>query len=145
MTEPQKSIIVPRSLPQSIRRGFVGHCPKCGQGNIFGRYLKALPECSICHEDLSPQRADDLPAYIVLFIVGHIVIGSMMTVETYWEWPVLWHVILWPILTLILSLVLLPRIKGAVIGLQWALKMHGFSKIENVENIKSFRVLEQNS
>ncbi len=101
---------------------------------MFARYLKVSPECSFCHEDLSPQRADDLPAYIVLFIVGHIVIGGMMTVETYWEWPVLWHIILWPLLTLLLSLTLLPRIKGGVIGLQWALEMHGFSK-NNKEKI----------
>lgn len=103
-----------------------GNCPHCGKGKIFGRYLKVLPECAVCHEDLSPQRADDLPAYVVLFIVGHIVIGGMMTVETYWEWPVSWHIILWPILTLILSLTLLPRVKGAIISLQWALRMHGF-------------------
>jgi len=118
----------PRSLGLALRKGLAGHCPQCGKGRIFGSYLKVLPECSVCHEDLSPQRADDLPAYIVLFIVGHIVIGGMLTAETYSEWPVMWHVILWPTLTFILSLSLLPRVKGAVIGLQWALRMHGFSK-----------------
>jgi hypothetical protein len=117
-----------RPLGRSMRRGLFGHCPQCDKGKIFGNYLKVLPECAVCHEDLSPQRADDLPSYITLFIVGHIVIGGMLTVETYWEWPVMWHIVLWPILTLILSLTLLPRMKGAVIGLQWALRMHGFSK-----------------
>jgi len=29
-------------------------------------------------------------------------------------------------LTLILTLLLLPRVKGALIGLQWANRMHGF-------------------
>jgi hypothetical protein len=29
-------------------------------------------------------------------------------------------------LTVVLSLVLLPAVKGALIGLQWALRMHGF-------------------
>jgi hypothetical protein len=67
----------------------------------------------------------------------------MMTVETYWEWPVLWHVILWPILTLILSLALLPRIKGAVVGLQWALKMHGFSKHTGDKDPVLFNALEK--
>ncbi len=132
-----------RSLGRSIRRGLMGNCPNCGEGKIFGNYLKVLPECSHCHEDLTPQRADDLPAYIVLFIVGHIIVGSMMTVETYWEWPVLWHVILWPILTLILSLSLLPRIKGAVVGLQWALKMHGFSQHAEDKDPVLFNALEK--
>jgi len=133
----------PRSLGRSLRRGLVGHCPNCGEGLIFGNYLKVLPECAACREDLSAQRADDLPAYIVLFIVGHIIVGSMMTVETYWEWPVLWHVMLWPILTLILSLALLPRIKGAVVGLQWALKMHGFSKHAEDKDPVLFNALEK--
>lgn len=133
----------PRPLGRSLRRGFIGRCPNCGEGRIFGNYLKVLPECVTCHEDLSAQRADDLPAYIVLFIVGHIIVGSMMTVETYWEWPVLWHVILWPILTLILSLALLPRIKGAVVGLQWALKMHGFSHPVGDKDSLSLNALEK--
>lgn len=121
-------VLPPRPLGLALRRGLMGKCPHCGQGHIFSSYIKVLPECGACHEDLIAQRADDLPAYIVLFIVGHLVVGGMMTIETYYEWPVLWHVILWPMLTLILSLALLPRIKGAVIGLQWALRMHGFSR-----------------
>ena len=31
-------------------------------------------------------------------------------------------------LTLILSLVLLQPVKGAVVGVQWALRMHGFDE-----------------
>jgi len=130
---------VPRAPGQSILRGLANHCPQCGEGKLFGSYLKVLPECSVCNQDFSPQRADDLPAYIVLFIVGHIVIGGMMTVETYWDWPVLWHVILWPTLTLILSLALLPRIKGAVIGLQWALRMHDFSRVPDGDEAPLFK------
>jgi len=34
--------------------------------------------------------------------------------------------VLWLPLTLVLSLWLLPRIKGALIGLQFARRMHGF-------------------
>ncbi len=142
MNTPESTKDNPRLLGLSIRRGLIGHCPHCGEGKIFGNYLKVLPECSHCHEDFSHQRADDLPAYIVLFIVGHIVIGGMMTVETYWEWPVMWHVLLWPMLTLILSLALLPRIKGAVVGLQWSLKMHGFSHRPDGDEARLFKPSE---
>ena len=134
-----------RPLGPSILRGLTGHCPQCGEGKFFGKYLKVLPECAVCNEDFSPQRADDLPAYIVLFIVGHIVIGGMMTVETYWEWPVMWHIILWPTLTLILSLALLPRIKGAVVSLQWALRMHDFSRIPDGDEALLFKPSESAS
>jgi uncharacterized protein (DUF983 family) len=36
------------------------------------------------------------------------------------------HFAVWAPLTLILALAMLQPIKGAVIGLQWALYMHGF-------------------
>jgi hypothetical protein len=37
---------------------------------------------------------------------------------------------MWFPLTIGLTLLLLPRIKGALVGLQWALKMHGFDAPE---------------
>jgi uncharacterized protein (DUF983 family) len=142
MNMPNPLLPPVRSLPLSLRRGAIGRCPHCGEGRLFGNYLKVLTECRSCGEDFTPQRADDLPAYLVLFIVGHIVVGGMMTVETYWEWPVLWHVLLWPTLTLLLSLMLLPRVKGAVIGLQWSLKMHGFSS-EVIKDKSATKILDQ--
>ena len=36
------------------------------------------------------------------------------------------HMWTWPVLTILLSLLLMQPVKGAVIGLQWALRMHGF-------------------
>jgi len=33
---------------------------------------------------------------------------------------------LWIPLTLVVSLLVLPRIKGALVAYQWALRMHGF-------------------
>ncbi len=36
------------------------------------------------------------------------------------------HMALWLPLTVVLSLVLLPSIKGSIVGLQWANRMHGF-------------------
>ena len=116
----------PRLMVPALRRGLSGVCPHCGEGRLFSSYLKVTPNCATCGEDLSHQRADDLPAYIVLFIVGHIVVGLLMTVETYFEWPIWLQIVIWPLLTLILSLSLLQPIKGAVVALQWAARMHGF-------------------
>ena len=63
---------------------------------------------------------------IVLFIVGHVVIGTLMSTDAEGVWPLWIHMIIWPLMTLILSLALLQPVKGAVVGLQWALRMHGF-------------------
>ena len=116
----------PRDRWLAMRRGFAGHCPHCGQGALFGRYLKVTPACATCGEDLSHHRADDLPAYIVLFLVGHIVVGTLMSTDAEGLWPLWIHMVIWPAMTLVLSLALLQPVKGAVVGLQWALRMHGF-------------------
>ncbi len=49
-----------------------------------------------------------------------------MGVEATTDLPLWAHMAIWAPLTLILSLILLQPIKGATIGLQWALRMHGF-------------------
>ena len=63
---------------------------------------------------------------MTIFVVGHIVVPLLLAVERTWR-PDPWvHAVLWGPLTLLLTLAILPRIKGALIGLQWALRMHGF-------------------
>ena len=84
----------PRYRWLSVRRGFAGKCPKCGEGAMFGRYLKVTPKCASCGEELSHHRADDLPAYIVLFIVGHVVIGTLMSTDADGVWPLWIHMII---------------------------------------------------
>lgn len=74
------------------------------------------------------HRADDLPAYLVVMIVGHIVVGGFMFAEMAYELPVWQHMLIWIPITAIASLLLLQPVKGAVVGLQWALKMHGFGE-----------------
>jgi uncharacterized protein (DUF983 family) len=66
--------------------------------------------------------------WITILIVGHLVVPMMLTAATSWNWPDWVHMTLWPATVLVLSLVILPFAKGFVIALQWALKMHGFSR-----------------
>ena len=128
-----------RDLVQALWRGAKGHCPHCDQGKLFTRYLKVAPQCEDCGTDYTPQRSDDLPAYLVLFIVGHIVVGAMMSAEMHYDWPVLWHMVIWPILCIVLTLALLPPVKGAVVAMQWALKMHGFSSYPDGDDHAALR------
>lgn len=117
-----------RPLWTAIGRGIAKTCPACGRGRLFCGYLKAVETCAACGEDLSHQRADDAPPYVTIVIVGHIVLGSLVTLDSLNITRPLWlDALLWPALTLFLALALLPCAKGAIIGLQWALKMHGFS------------------
>ena len=131
-----------RSLPLSLKRGFGGHCPHCGKGKLFRAYLKVADDCGACGESFTAQRADDLPAYIVLFIVGHIVVGLLMSTDMEGNWPLWVHMVIWPALTLFLSLAMLQPVKGAVVGLQWALRMHGFSGTPDGDDAPLFQAAE---
>ncbi|MBM3598763.1 MAG: DUF983 domain-containing protein [Alphaproteobacteria bacterium] len=104
---------------QSFRNGLRQRCPRCGQGALYRRYLKVNPTCSHCELDLESFRADDAPAYFTIAIVGHLVVPAMLVLEQVVQ-PATWiHVALWMPLTLLLSLALLPIIKGAVIAANW--------------------------
>src|SRR3569833_428981 len=116
-----------RNLWQAIGRGAMCRCPNCGKGKLFRAYLKVNETCPVCGQELFHHRADDVPAYIAIVIVGHILIGAMLhIVMTYQNVNPLWYLITLVPLAVILPLVLLPSIKGAVVGLQWANRMHGF-------------------
>jgi uncharacterized protein (DUF983 family) len=121
-----------RPLGLAMRRGFVGRCPHCGEGRLFRAYLKVVDACPVCGEALHHQRADDAPPYITMLVVGHIVVAGVLVAEELWPNSPMWlGAIGWSLLTLVLCLLLLPRVKGALVGYQWALRMHGFGGPES--------------
>jgi uncharacterized protein (DUF983 family) len=117
-----------RDVWTALKRGFRGRCPRCGEGKVFRAFLKTADRCSVCDQDFTPHRADDLPAYLVIVIVGHIVVPMILWIETDYAPPVLLQLAIYLPFTLIASLLLLQPVKGAVIGVQWALRMHGFDE-----------------
>ncbi len=112
-----------RSWWSALKRGWRGRCPNCGARSLFNSYVKMAPACKACGLDFEPYRADDAPAYFTILLVGHIVVPSMLIGEQMWTPPLWVLVAVWPPLTLLLSLLFLPRIKGAVIAFQWAMNM----------------------
>jgi uncharacterized protein (DUF983 family) len=110
----------------AIKRGLRGRCPRCGQGKLFRAFLKTSDACSVCGQDFSHHRADDLPAYLVIVVVGHIVVPAGLWIETNYSPSVLLQLALYLPFTLVSSVLLLQPVKGAVVGLQWAFRMHGF-------------------
>ncbi len=117
---------VARPLWTAIKRGFMCRCPNCGEGRLFKSFLKTADSCERCGEEMHHHRADDLPAYLVVVIVGHIIVGAFMGVEATSTLSTWQHLAIWVPLTIISALALLRPTKGAVVGLQWALYMHGF-------------------
>ena len=117
-----------RDVWTALKRGFRGRCPRCGEGKLFRAFLKVDDHCSVCQLDFTPHRADDLPAYLVIVIVGHIVVPTILWIETDYSPSVPLQLSIYLPFTLILSLLLLQPVKGAVVGVQWALRMHGFDE-----------------
>ena len=117
-----------RDVWQALKRGFRGRCPRCGEGKLFRAFLKTADSCSVCGQDFTPHRADDLPAYLVIVIVGHIVVPLALMIETNYSPPVALQLAIYLPLTFVASLALLQPVKGAVVGMQWALRMHGFDE-----------------
>lgn len=123
-----------RPVQLSLTRGAAQKCPACGEGKLYSSYLKVNDSCPSCSEELHHQRADDAPPYFTMLVVGHIVVALVLVVEEAFA-PEVWvHTVLWVPLILGMSLWMLPRVKGALVGLQWAWRMHGFSgKDDEVE------------
>lgn len=118
---------VQRAKLPAILNGLRCRCPRCGEGRLYRRYLKIMPTCEVCGLELSKARADDLPAYIAITIVGHILVVGLMHFQsgggTLEPWV---YLLLLAALSVVLPLIMLPSIKGGVVGLQWASHMHGF-------------------
>jgi uncharacterized protein (DUF983 family) len=119
---------VPVSLPKALARGFAMRCPNCGEGHLFRRFLKVADHCEVCGEDFTPQRADDFPAYLVIIAVGHVVVPALLAVEVAYAPPAWLQLAIWLPLTLFSALGLLQPTKGAIVGLQWQTRMHGFEE-----------------
>ena len=116
-------------------RGLRGRCPCCGKGRLFRAFLKVDDQCRECGEELHHHRADDFPAYCVIFIVGHVIGPLVLAVELAFAPPTWVHLALWIPVTLGMALGLLQPVKGFVVALQWRLGMHGFEHAKQARAI----------
>ena len=115
-----------RSVGQAMWRGTLCKCPHCGQGKMFRAYLKVADNCDVCGEQLDLHRADDFPPYIAIMIVGHLLVAIMLHMDMVYHVNPLTYLYTMIPLAVILPLAMLPSIKGAIVGLQWANGMYGF-------------------
>lgn len=129
---PDAPAIQARDVWTALRRGAGRKCPACGRGKMFRAYLKVADTCPNCGEELHHHRADDAPAYFTMVIVGHVIVGGILSMEKALAPPTWVHLAIWlPALTL-MTLLLLPVCKSMLVSLQWALRMHGFGGTEDV-------------
>jgi uncharacterized protein (DUF983 family) len=105
----------------ALARGLAHRCPNCGQGRLYRAYLKVEGACRACGHELGQYRADDGPAYFTILLVGHLVVGPMLFFSFVWKAPL---VVVIPLVLgglLLITLTLLPRVKGFLVGLLYSL------------------------
>jgi len=102
-----------------VSSGLKGHCPRCGQGNLFDGFIKLKPACSNCELDYGFADSGDGPVVFVILIVGFLVVGSALWMEVNVNPPLWLHFLLWIPLATILTLVTMRMLKGVLINLQY--------------------------
>jgi uncharacterized protein (DUF983 family) len=110
----------------AVMRGLRRSCPQCGRGGLFKpgfrNTLKLADACPHCGEQFDGIRADDAPPYFTILVVGHIVVPLMLVAEQH-DMSTPTAIAVFLPLTLGLTAVLLPTLKGAIAALMWSLGM----------------------
>jgi len=117
-----------RPVGRAMMRGWRRRCPCCGAGPMLRGYLSVRESCPVCGEALHHQRADDGPAYLTILIVGHLMAPLILAAFMAWRPDPMILATVFAVGTVGLSLYLLPRLKGMMVGIQWAKRMHGFGR-----------------
>jgi uncharacterized protein (DUF983 family) len=95
---------------------------------LFHRFLKPALLCQCCGQDWSHQQADDFPAYVSIFLTGHILAPIIIALVKDANLSVgTLAAIIMPV-AIIMMIALLQPAKGAIIAVQWWFGMHGFKR-----------------
>jgi uncharacterized protein (DUF983 family) len=113
----------------AISRGAIGRCPRCGKGSLLYRYLKIVDCCSVCGEPYGHFRTDDAAPWLTILVVGHITIPIVLIFEHSFKIAMALALAIYLPLIAGLTLILLPRCKGVIAAVLWAMKAEGSEKI----------------
>jgi uncharacterized protein (DUF983 family) len=127
LTAPSDYELPERDVREAVWRGWRRRCPSCGTGPIMKGYLTVRDTCTVCGEELSHHRADDGPAYLTILIVGHVMAPLLGAAWIAFRPDPMVLATIFTIGVVSASLWLLPRLKGLMVGFQWAKRMHGFA------------------
>ncbi len=114
---------VARAMWQSWRR----RCPACGTGPLMKGYLTTRDTCAVCGADLRHTCTNNRPATMTFLVVGLLMAPALGATYALWHPDPMVLSAVFAIGTVALSLWLLPRFKGLMIGFQWARRMNGFA------------------
>jgi len=110
--------------PNPILTGLLCRCPRCGQGRLFKDYLTLAASCDCCGLDFAFAYSGDGPAVFVIFLVAPLVILMALVLGAVVSIPPWMHLVIWILVTVLLSLALLPPFKGVLVNLQFRNDAH---------------------
>jgi uncharacterized protein (DUF983 family) len=118
---------LPKKWYHALGRGFSGRCPACGKAPLFRAFLKNVDVCPRCGQRWDLHEADDLPPYLVILLLGHIVVPTVASMEMAFDPPIWVAMSITLPLTVGLAIGLIQPVKGAVIAYQWWHRLQGFA------------------
>jgi len=101
------------------RTGLSCRCPRCGEGPLFGGFLKIAENCRACGQSFAGADPGDGPAFFVMFLVGAIVVAGAVVLEIAASPPYWLHLVLWAPSVFILSAIFLRPAKALLVALQY--------------------------
>ena len=87
---------------------------------MFAGLLRIRDRCSVCGLDLREHDSGDGPASLAVFAVGAIIVALAFWVEFRFSPPLWLHIILWPLLTVPLTVAVMRPLKAGLVALQYA-------------------------
>jgi uncharacterized protein (DUF983 family) len=94
-------------------------------GKLFDGVLDVRVRCSVCDLDLRGDDSGDGAAVFGIFIVGTIVVALAFIVEFRFAPPLWVHAIVWPVITVPLTIAVIRPVKALLVALQYRYRTIG--------------------
>lgn len=112
--------------PSALSAALGARCPRCGVGALFAGVLEVRPACDHCGLDLRAHDAGDGPAVFAIFLVGAVMVGAALWLETRVAPPLWLHAVIWTPTTLALSILVMRPIKAFLVAQAFAKRRDRF-------------------
>lgn len=109
----------------AVLRGLRGRCPECGRGRLFARYLKQAEACDACGAKTGEIEAEDGPPWLTVLLLGPFLAALTFISARQESWPLAVKLPALGVVAIGAVLMLLPRIKGGLIGALWGMRAKG--------------------
>lgn len=122
------------SLGAALKVGIACRCPACGKGRLLQGLLTVRASCTECGTDFANHEQGDGPAFFAITLVSILVGIAVVLVEVLATPPYWVHILLWPPVILIGSLLFLRWAKGIIIALQYKYRKDSFLYDEHAQD-----------